>query len=178
MKARIIMTFECPRKCTYCCNEYHSIINGGVKASLWDILDEKPSEILITGGEPILYPNLIKTISRQAYLNDIPTYLYTAFWNPARTDSELEAIISEVNGIHYTLHAATGSNEIQEFYRFQIMINQEKFKHKSFRLFVHSEVRHPIEIHPWLYKRIESKQWIDEKDCQLPEGEKLFILQD
>ena len=50
-KARLIITFDCPRKCSYCCNTYKKIMEH---ARFTDGLEELTNydEIMITGGEP------------------------------------------------------------------------------------------------------------------------------
>lgn len=48
MKARVIVTMKCNRKCKGCCNEHLGEIN---RVAFGDLF--KYDEISITGGEPI-----------------------------------------------------------------------------------------------------------------------------
>lgn len=98
--ARVIVTFDCNRKCLGCCNsnlpEYKTIHS-----------DEelmKYQEIVITGGEPMLIPGkVLEFINRlwdKGYRGKL--YLYTSFWNDKGISKE---ILKELDGFTFTLHA-------------------------------------------------------------------------
>ena len=114
MKARIIVTFDCKRNCSYCCNKYTKIIKKAT--DLYDLNDIKDcSEYIITGGEPMLYPDkVIKLIKQLRLLNKkAKIYMYTTLFKPS-----LLKIIKLIDGVHYTLHANTTREDMEDFYRF------------------------------------------------------------
>jgi len=97
MKLRLLLFGDCDRRCQKCCNKD------------WD-LDALPvcenyagySEILLTGGEPLLKPDVVKrVVSEIRAQSDAPIYLYTA-----KTD-DVKAFIDTlflVDGMTVTLH--------------------------------------------------------------------------
>ncbi len=169
-KARIIWTFDCKRKCPNCCNNYKNILNNATELnSLSELKDYE--QIMITGGEPMLYPDklisFIKTIK-----NINPTaklFLYTAWYN-----EKIVEIIKLLDGIQYSLHSQSTIKDIEDFYVFQRNISHHNSE-KSFRLFIDSDITSTITIIPNLWKRIEIKPWIKEGECPLPQGEILLI---
>lgn len=75
MRARVIVTKKCNRKCKGCCNERLGLID---KVSFEDLF--KYEEICITGGEPMLMSErvveMIHRLRLQGYTGKI--WLYTA----------------------------------------------------------------------------------------------------
>ena len=62
MIARVIITRKCNRKCDGCCNNYPSLMSQIQPiTNIWELNRKDVSEILITGGEPLLFP---KEVSR------------------------------------------------------------------------------------------------------------------
>lgn len=171
-KSRIIISFDCPRSCPNCCNTYSNIIDGGIRtANLADCVIGF-DQVMITGGEPMLFPKRVKQL-----IQDIRTlnpaasiFLYTALATPALGD-----IIDIIDGIHFTLHAEVTVQDILDFWRFQGLLEN---KTGSYRLYIDSEVRRMIPIVPNLWTRLEVKAWIKEGECALPENETLFILEE
>ena len=99
-KARVIVTFECSRKCPGYCNEK--------LPELREIFEDKEllqyDEIIITGGEPMLIPTkvlaFITRMRTDRYRGKI--YLYTSLWNGRAISKE---ILKETDGVTFTVHA-------------------------------------------------------------------------
>lgn len=170
-KARVLITLKCHRQCPYCCNNY-----ADIKAQMRRIknLDSvcNYDEVMITGGEPMQYPKKVMGVIHQLRKQNpnAPMYLYTAYYSVF-----IYPITRLVDGIHYTLHANSTSYDLIGFRNFQHLIG--KYPEKSFRLYIHPEVKHKITIIPNLWKRVEVKPWMPEGECPLPEGEELFVLE-
>jgi hypothetical protein len=162
MNARLLVTFDCPKKCEGCCNKH------------WKGTPAKPiehynyNEFLITGGEPMLFPErvnqLICDIRREN--EEATVYLYTATYNPL----SLQYVLGKLNGVCITLH------EQKDLPAFEAMIpyitaNPEK----SYRLNVFGEVdiRH-VRMPDVANFRLKHMEWIT--DCPLPDNEEFVRL--
>ena len=172
--ARLLITFECKRNCSYCCNKYTKIINEGTKIKDLSQLSNL-EEICITGGEPLLdiarTLKIVLTLRKQNPSAKI--YMYTAwFKNP--NPLYMTVLISLLDGIHYTLHEEATVEDISDFYHFQTMIAD--YPKKSFRLYIHNSVTGALILNLENWIRIEKKNWISETECELPKHETLFIL--
>lgn len=67
-KIRLYLTLECNLKCSYCVNDCHGDIPKGlfstVSAEKWfTAINREKRDLIITGGEPTLYPELIELIN-------------------------------------------------------------------------------------------------------------------
>lgn len=124
-KLRLVVTLNCNRKCPGCCNNYWDFSKIPYTNSFVGY-----DEILLTGGEPMLYVNrLIFLISSIRYIN--PTakiFMYTAKTTPA---VELDAISSMLDGITITLHE---QSDVIPFERFNSMPYRFMLNGKSLRL--------------------------------------------
>lgn len=126
-------------------------------------------ELSITGGEPMLVPDLVRSVAlRFRELN--PTskiYLYTALWTPS-----LGSIIRLVDGVQFTLHYPLMRIDLDGFSNFQSMA----FNHpnKSFRCYIDPAIEARVPVWPKVWTRLEVKPWM--KECPLPVGESLFLL--
>ena len=170
-KARLIITFDCPRKCPYCCNSYLSLM-GKIKTILdiSEIYDY--DEIIITGGEVGLYEKRTKELIAKIKANSTAKiYVYTAFWQPWMVD-----ILYDIDGLHYTLHENSKGEDFLRFYHYQRAI--EQVPGKSYRLYIFPRVNEFITINPSLYARVEVKPWIPESKLILPEDEELIYLKE
>lgn len=94
-KLRLLITEACNRKCEGCCNKGFDLKALPVCQDLncWD-------EVYITGGEPMLRPELVRELSRDIAI-DAMVYMYTA-----KVDNVHEAIdtLRELDGMTLTLH--------------------------------------------------------------------------
>lgn len=170
-KARVIITpgLFCARNCSYCCNHFTNILAGAVNI---DRLADIPHRdvLMITGGEPMEHLGLTWNIIHYAKTLGFKTvYLYTARWK----DSLLR-MIKYLDGIHYTLHAGSNIQDVVDFGAMQAMAS--KYPDKSFRAYLHPDLKHAINIMPYVWQRVEVKPWLSEEECPLPEGETLYRI--
>ena len=166
-KARIIITFDCPKNCVYCSNNHEEPFKNAVYI---DSLDELPmdeiSEVIITGGEPSVAIGRVSGLLKHTP-DKIPVYLYTARWT-----EELEELAYETSGISYTLHDGTNRDDM---YRFESFVDWA-YEHDngwSNRILIHPSVDWNISIVPTAFTRIEMKPFLE--SCPLPENEVLYI---
>jgi len=157
-KLRLLFTQDCNRNCEGCCNKD------------WD-LDSLPKctdyskydEILITGGEPMLYPDrldfLINKIRKES---EAKIYIYTAkpthvliYWIKE----------SKIDGITLTIHK---EDDVDTFYLFNLLLTAlGGYDDKSLRLNVFKGINTPDTKNRWKAK--SNMEWI--KDCPLPKDE-------
>jgi len=167
--ARLIMTLECNRRCVNCCNKHTSILSKATR--IHNVSQLEPlgfNQVIITGGEPMLYPDRVIGIAQQAAKQGSEVFLYTAMYRP-----EIVTILNLVKGVHYTLHAPMSRKDFTGFHQFQRLIAHWV---GSYRLYVDPNIKESILITPCVWKRVEIKPWLLEGDCPLPMGEELFIL--
>lgn len=169
--ARVLITKACRRHCDGCCNNYLSIMKDMKTIQSVDSLDDFDI-VCLTGGEPMLVPELVKEVALELRARSIKgrqIYLYTAQFNPA-----IEELLTYLDGIHYTIHWPTTEQDIEEFRRYQDLIAH--VPDKSYRLYIDSRVNLAVTIRPDLFVRVECKPWLAEEECPLPPGESLFYL--
>lgn len=172
--ARFLITMDCNRACKGCCNTYEPIMRHAVRIPTIEPL-QGFDEIMITGGEPMLYPEMTKDIITRLWMQTnrpLKIFLYTATFHPM-----LKEIASMVNGIHFTLHHPYTVQDAFGFQSFQDMALNPKFDKCSFRCYIDPTIKEEIRIRPNAWKRLEVKPWIESGDCELPENN-LFILDD
>lgn len=166
-KLRLLVTTECPNKCPMCCN------------NSWDF-DKLPvvkhldyDEIMITGGEPLLFIskmyaliNAIKNIHPVLYPGkEIPKiYIYTS-----RCSMYVLLSVWNADGFVLTPH---NKQDVGFFIKFNdfLLSSSQKVNGKSLRLNLFKDIREmlpeDIDLSLWKVKDIE---WI--KDCPVPQGE-------
>lgn len=165
--ARFIVTFNCNRHCDNCCNTHESVMSKAVHVqSIWELAEF--DRILITGGEPMLYPN--QTANMAMILKGLgkEVFMYTAMYRP-----EMIKLMPVLDGIHFTLHHPIQFEDLTGFYNFQHLILDWA---GSYRLYIDNRIDLPVEIAPNRWKRVEVKPWLSESECPLPPDETLVIL--
>lgn len=171
-KLRLLVTDKCPNKCPMCCN------------NSWDF-DKLPvvetfdyDEIMITGGEPLLYigkvVNICKAIKTlDTYREkDTKIYLYTSVCNYEM----LSYILQFIDGVVVTPHTKEAVKDLE---RMVFLFNKDAertynylydIKTKSLRLNLFSDMKDilskEIDLSLW---NVKGMKWI--KDCPVPEGE-------
>ena len=164
MKLRLLLLSECNRTCKGCCNKD------------WD-LDELPScqsfesfdEIFLTGGEPLLVPDLLFSVTKKIrQISPAKIYVYTAW----REDPNLLlSVLNAVDGLTLTLHTRKDTGPFEIFSK--MVTEQEAFKGKSLRLNVFNGVTTgEADVSNWDVRR--GIRWI--KDCPLPTDEVFMRL--
>lgn len=158
-KLRLLITAECPNKCPLCCNNRFDL----EKIPVVDSFDGY-EEIMITGGEPLLFPKEVGFLAMYIKLRTkAKVYIYTANFN-IKTFSLLSLV---VDGFVYTPHS---QKDVDDFIRLNdFVLSTPVSEHRSLRLNIFPEVEkffHDVDLHCWKVKKME---WI--KDCPVPEGE-------
>lgn len=152
-KLRLLLFKECNRNCAGCCNKD------------WD-LDSLPicddfsgfDFIMLTGGEPMLYPNIIiSTVNRIREQTSVPIILYTAM------TEGLDDVMPYLNGVTLTLHAPADITRFIEFDR-----NAANLEGKMLRLNIFKEAGCVRET-AWDWHIKNDMVWIE--NCPLPENE-------
>jgi len=156
---RLLLWEECNRACEGCCNKQWDLGALEVESDF-----TKYDEILLTGGEPMLYPDrVIDTVAAIRKQTTCPIYLYTA-WT-----QDIDALLrvnSIVNGLTVTLHTEADVPRFNAFHR--ELLQQRNLTMNSYRLNVFEEAKMPRRLlWPWQVKR--DMEWIE--DCPLPSNE-------
>lgn len=179
-KARILITRECNRNCAGCCNKYSHIMKNARFISNLGDLPMDLSSIMISGGEPMLFPHKTERIA--AELKDrhpsSKLYLYSALYHP-----HLGKIIPIIDGLHYTVHEGATERDVELLDKLQglIQTHRKDWEKKSFRLYVDDKVILPVRIVPNIWNQVNVSKWMTEQELLdkqpngLPEGESLFI---
>jgi len=162
-KMRLLLFEDCNRGCPGCCNKDWNL-NTLPKVEDEDFKHFK--EFLLTGGEPLLKPEVVvDTIYRIRRNNkDAKIYVYTAqldmltpFYYICRVG---------VEGYTVTLH---NQKDVEHFNNFQLWFNlwynAERY---SMRVNVFKGIELPEIIFPW-WKIKRNMVW--RKNCPLPNGE-------
>jgi len=160
LKLRLLVTKDCDRDCEGCCNKEYDL-DALPKVDTFKGF----SEILLTGGEPMLDPVQLAYIIGTARGSAHPAtrlYLYTA--NVLDTLTTV-SILGMIDGVTLTLHS---EDDVSPFYRLQELIKlTPELQKKSLRLNIFKEVKTPNILPFW--KARHNIEWI--KDCPLPDGE-------
>ena len=168
-KLRLLVTTECPNKCPMCCNNSWDFSKLPV-VDRWNY-----DEIMITGGEPLLYDIVvidliqnIKNICRVMGYKIPKFYVYTALFDGL----VIKRLLEEVDGIVLTPHS---KEDVKLFVllNLQFLIFEDHspfYKFKSLRLNLFPDIKAllPKDIDLSLWK-VKDMEWV--KDCPVPEGE-------
>jgi len=169
--ARLIVTEACPRSCSYCCNKQPAGITTAKRCRLGEFSAKGFDEIVITGGEPMLFPERVKKIIDHC---NLPTYLYTAFYNESCWDMMRQGYFA---GLSYTLHEKFSETDHSRFQWLQadlVMFLKMYSNNFSARLKIHPSIPNDVIVNKALWKRVDRRPFVD--NCPLPENEELFIL--
>jgi hypothetical protein len=170
MTARMIITARCNRSCPGCCND--SINYSGLP----HIDDIKQllvyDSLVITGGEPMLFPYLVHEIARKLRLLEWQgkIYLQTAYAPPELVYA-YKRIVPLINGITFTLH--------EEFYEEDLkgysFLGNLEGDNMTVRLNVDDRI--PSKVYDKISVRdgVEIRPMSWKEDCPLPDNEVLVI---
>lgn len=148
MKARLIITTECYKKCSYCVKDfYDKAIN------LNSLFPLKCYETInVVGGEPLMEPkrtykilDIIRKFNQKAKI-----YLTTSSYAV-----DLVMMLPTLDGITFVFHEGAAAAELARFNRFQVMAT--RFPEKTYRLIIHPAVKLRIPIQPNIWERVEFK---------------------
>lgn len=168
-KLRLLVTAECPNKCPMCCN------NSWDFSKLPKVEHFDYDEIMITGGEPLLFStkvwdliHSIKTLHPILYpAESIPkVYIYTSICEAPKILNVL--LISD--GIVFTPHNKEAINDLVLFNNFLLNTKILEREPRSLRLNLFKDIKEmlPKDIDLSLWK-VKDMEWI--KDCPVPQGE-------
>jgi hypothetical protein len=165
-KLRLLITKKCNRRCKGCCNNDWQLDKLPICTSF-----ENYDEIILTGGEVMLFPNLvIDTINKIRIENPLAKiYMYTAFVFTTR----IFEILTLLDGITVTLHT---QSDVKKFKWFnELLFFTDKFLYKSLRLNIFDGIKMPkkINLDNWQVKK--NIKWI--KNCPLPADEVFMRLE-
>lgn len=169
-KLRLLVTTDCPNHCPMCCNNQFDF------DKLKRVEDFNYDEIMITGGEPLLFPRKVEELARSIKtLNPIlypgesvpKIYVYTSI----ASFISLKRILNVVDGVVLTPHS---KEDVQRFISTNrslgIHFKYYSNRHPSLRLNLFKNIKdmlpEDIDLSLWKVKDIE---WI--KDCPVPKGE-------
>lgn len=170
-KLRLMVTAQCQRECEGCCNKDHDV---PPVLKMDELLNYQ--EVYITGGEPMLVPQLTQLVvwvtMGDYYQANIPTFIYSSKCMPEDVEN-WQSLYQSIDGITFTIHE---KEDEHEFWRLNEMVERfdalsfttiSSSKYKSLRLnqFDHFEMDRPVP-EKWDHRRIH---WL--KDCPLPKGE-------
>ena len=162
-KLRLLLFSKCNRRCVGCCNQQ------------WD-LEALPvcdtytgyDEVMLTGGEPMLDPQLVIQTAREIRLeHDGPIWVYTA-----KIDNPISVygVLLEVDGMCVTLHE---QRDVSVFRNLLTWLPPAILKQRSMRLNVFAGVNiENIDVGDW-----DVKYNIEWKNGPLPEGEMFMRLE-
>lgn len=162
-KLRLLVTTDCPNHCPLCCNNRFDFDKLPI-VDRWDY-----DEIMITGGEPLLFaPSIgrlvdsIRGIQGAMGIKPSKIYVYTA------KALRLLEVLPYLSGVVYTPHS---KRDLEEF----ICMNEDlrlryNYKNLSLRLNLFPDIKamlsENVDLSLWQVKDIK---WV--KDCPVPEGE-------
>jgi organic radical activating enzyme len=162
-KARVLLWETCNRNCDGCCNKEWDL-KALPKVGMKELA--KYDEIILTGGEPMIYPEELLFIAN-GLRKKFPTktlYLYTA-----KVDNVLwQQVMNMFDGVCVTLHEQADVTQFEVW-----ALNARESHVMSKRLNVFKEVhlsemmREKIKKAGWIIK--DEMEWI--KDCPLPNDE-------
>jgi len=128
---RLLLFEDCNRSCDYCCNQYWDL------PSLPMITDFTPyTTILLTGGEPMLHPPLVKFTIRM--INEQNNWAKIIMYTADVCDTDIIGKLwPDLDGLTVTLHNQV---DAENFNKFQRILIQSGAPSKSLRLNVSPDV--------------------------------------
>jgi pyruvate-formate lyase-activating enzyme len=179
VKARVIITLECNRKCDGCCNTPDMIYQAAKIPDISHVTDAE--EIILTGGEPMLKPDLLLGVldflrNREDWTYTRKIYLYSALFHRG-IEGLYEKVIPLVDGFQFTIHKEATYQEVAELKKLSQFLKHNRYTFQSLRLCIDTALFERfhfgnVDLSAW--DSVRKMKWI--KDCPLPKDEKLFIL--
>lgn len=161
-KLRLLVTAQCPHNCPMCCNKQFDLM----KLPVVNRLDY--DEVMITGGEPLIYPFGVRELVKGMRLlcpTSTKFYLYTSVADPYRFLNVLDM----VDGVVLTPHNQQDVVALWTLNKF-LLSRPVLTQNKSLRLCLFSDIREMLppemDLSLWKIKNIEWKE-----DCPVPAGE-------
>lgn len=200
-KLRLILTYDCPKDCKGCCNkhpQFHEDKVPVIPSKLWsqwingrlhqgnnfkkdyDLFMRRHafSEVMFTGGEPMLDPNLVLKYAKwtRNILPKAKIYLYTAYIN----GPEILDVLRVVDGITITLHT------IEDYDNFEILNRHLQYNplftiNKQLRVNVIGDIREYLIPINWSSEGLYDFIWkyrckVLKAECKVPDNELLYRI--
>ena len=169
-KLRLLVTTDCPNHCPMCCNNQFNFDKlERVKHFDYD-------EVMITGGEPLLFPEKVAELAKAIKVtnevlypdeNTPKVYIYTS----VASYLPLKHILPIVDGIVLTPHSLEDVRKFLNLNRLLgLYFKVNKNVRPSLRLNLFKNIKDmlPKDIDLSLWK-VKDMEWI--KDCPVPKGE-------
>ena len=170
-KARLILTFDCPRRCPNCANTQIQDLDAVPRIDSIEALDDY-DEVILTGGEPMLDAGATVSFAQglKERKQDRIVYAYAALWSPF-----IRGLLRVVDGLHYTIHTPTTSADIEGLVSVEreVAVARRRRPELSCRLYVQADVSVPVPITPSLWTRVEIAPF--KEDCPVPADETLLV---
>lgn len=162
-KLRLLFTQDCNRNCPGCCNKQWDL------DKLKNVSHYNYDEILLTGGEPLLYTQELKGVIKAIKsVSKAKVYLYTAVSHK----ESIYDVLPLLDGITLTLHDKNDFHGLK-WLLYIINKNPEDFKNKSLHLNVFKGIDlSDLDLYGWKVK--DNVEWID--NCPLPEDEEFLRI--
>lgn len=170
-KLRLLVTTDCPDHCPMCCNNQFDF------DKLKRVEHFDYDEIMITGGEPLLFPNrvaelarAIKTTNSILYPQEKAPKIYV-YTSVASYLSFKRILNNAVDGVVLTPHS---KEDVQKFLSLNrslgIYFKFYKIERPSLRLNLFKNIKAmlPEDINLSLWQ-VKDMEWV--KDCPVPKGE-------
>lgn len=169
---RLLLFSECNRGCPGCCNKDWDLNNLPICSDF-----NNYDEIILTGGEPLLHPDIVKDTIQEIRSKNPNTKLYMYTANTSIYD--IYDLFVLLDGITVTLHE---NSDVAPFLNFVNHISISPFKEleKSLRLNIFKGVElfesldsgEMTDLKRWQIK--DNIEWI--KHCPLPDNEVFMRL--
>jgi len=166
-KLRLLLFEECGRNCEKCCNKFWDLTAIPICTSYADY-----DEIMLTGGEPMLRPGLVRQTITEIREENTQTkiYMYTAlcinvYW--------IQYLLELLDGINLTIHT-NNLTDIEDFVTLNNFLHPSMKERKSLHLNLFEGVKLPKDINLEGWKVRDEIKW--RTDCPLPKDEVLMRL--
>jgi len=167
--ARILITTRCNRNCPGCANDL--FLASGNMLTMERISEVyKYNEIILTGGEPMLRPELvIATIKEIRLYSKAPIFMYSSTIDTNNPD--VIQVLKMINGLTYTVHYEYSAKDEKMLIELSNIINDFNL---TSRILVDSRLTNVISNNivkwdNWDFKKL--LLWQDDGNCPLPEHE-------
>jgi molybdenum cofactor biosynthesis enzyme MoaA len=164
-KARLKVTLECNKKCSYCINKNKDYRDKWTKIdSVYDVKWQKYRSIVISGGEPLMNNSLCNILCVLRTLTPIPIYLQTN--GILLRKSFIKTLDDCIDGIGISVH---NLKQFQHLYtRFKDILTV-----KPIKLYVEKDTVEYGYTSRWIHDGFTVREWTD---GEFDKTEEIFVL--
>ncbi len=162
MKLRLLLLEDCPRSCKWCANQFWDLKSLPIE----DQFDQY-DEIMLTGGEPMLEPQLVMdTVKKIKDTSNAKIFLYTAKTD-LQTIPALFSVLPYIDGLSVTVLNGGDAQQLYYLNRLlQTSWNTSIRRDTLFKINVFENFNFGFDTSLW---KIKHKKWFKHK--HLPENE-------